>query len=225
MPTKPENTEDVIEDVKEMVKERQSLWTYLSWVLLIGTAAFSIYTQSWNMVFLTSIVLILTLLPFLFQSMSGLRLPRGFVGGIVFFIVSTLFLGEIGDFYERFWWWDAVLHTGSAIGFSMIGVLLVLYLVKGNRLRAPHWMLAVMAFCFAMAIGAVWEIFEFAVDQILGLNMQKSGLRDTMWDLIVDAIGAVIGSIAGYIYVKRRGANFLSNTLEKIVRENPQHFR
>jgi hypothetical protein len=53
-----------------------------------------------------------------------------------------------------------------------------------------------------LSIGALWEIFEFLMDSLFGLNMQKSGLIDTMWDLIVDALGALVISILGYLYLK-----------------------
>lgn len=50
-----------------------------------------------------------------------------------------------------------------------------------------------------MAIGGIWEIFEFAMDQVFGMNMQKSGLIDPMWDLIVDALGPLFSVTTGYL--------------------------
>ena len=97
-----------------------------------------------------------------------------------------------------------VLHGGSAIAFGLVGSLLMLMLVKGERLKAAPLTVAFFAFCFAVMIGAVWEIWEFTLDQLFGLNTQKSGLVDTMWDLIVDAIGALIGASAGWAYLKGR---------------------
>ncbi|WP_017930484.1 hypothetical protein [Robiginitomaculum antarcticum] len=219
--------EQTLEDTKEIVKERQSIVTYLCWALLLGALAFGIFTQSWNMVFLAVMVFILTMLPFFFQSVVHIKLPIGFVGGIVFFMVGTIFLGEAGDFYERFWWWDAFLHTFSAVGFGLTGVIIVLFLVRGDQISAsPPSMLVLMAFSFAVSIGAVWEVFEFGMDQIFGTNMQKNGLMDTMYDLIVDIIGAAMGAMAGYIFLKsrRRGRGLLSNTIEKVIEENPEHF-
>ncbi|MBN1539799.1 MAG: hypothetical protein JW939_06615, partial [Candidatus Thermoplasmatota archaeon] len=55
---------------------------------------------------------------------------------------------------------------------------------------------------FAVTLGVLWEIFEFGVDQLFGWNMQRSGLKDTMTDLIVDVLGALSVSIAGYLYMK-----------------------
>src|SRR3546814_9429666 len=77
--------------------------------------------------------------------------------------------------------------------------------------------LAVFAFCFSQAIGALWEIFEFTMDQVFGLTMQKpmlgdpSGLTDTMWDLIVNAIGALAISVAGWRYLSRARSSYLDN--------------
>ncbi len=72
---------------------------------------------------------------------------------------------------------------------------------------------ALFAFCFAVAVGGLWEIYEFLVDELMGQNMQKfilpdgtilighQALSDTMGDLIIDAIGALIASIIGYISI------------------------
>ncbi|MEM7729965.1 MAG: hypothetical protein AAF311_11945 [Pseudomonadota bacterium] len=210
----------------ETLKNRtHSVFTWVSWLLLLGAAAFGVLTQNWNMVFLAGVVTALTLMPFVFESWTDLRLPKSFIGAVVAFIVGTIFLGEVGDFYERFWWWDVVMHTGSAIGFAMIGIVLMLIFVRGKRLDAPPLLCALMAFSFALSIGALWEIFEYFMDTVFGLNMQKSGLVDTMNDLIVDSIGAVIGAGAGYWYLKRGGSKFLPLTIEKFVEENPHVFK
>ena len=227
MTQKSETFEQKLDHTKELVQERHSIMTYLSWALLAGTAAFSLYTQNWDTFFLSLMVFALTLLPFLFQSFSKFTLPRGLVGAIVFFMVATILLGEAGNFYERFWWWDAALHTFSAIGISIMGMLIVLFLIRGDRIRAhPAFMLVLMAFSFAVSIGTIWEIFEFGMDQIVGTNMQKSGLVDTMYDLIVDVVGSAIGASAGYIYLKAKGhgSGLLSNTIEEAVEQNPDHF-
>ena len=216
-----------LDRTKELVQDRHSIVTYLSWALLAATAVFSLYTQNWDTAFLSVIVFALTLLSFLFQSFSKFKLPRGLVGAIVFFMVATILLGEAGNFYERFWWWDAALHTFSAIGISIMGMLIVLFLIRGDRIRThPAFMLVLMAFSFAVSIGTIWEIFEFGMDQFIGTNMQKSGLVDTMYDLIVDVVGSAIGASAGYIYLKSKGhgSGVLSNTIEEAVKQNPEHF-
>ena len=208
----------------EIINRRHSPFTYVAWALLAGSAGYGLLTANWEMAFLAGVVFLLTLLPFFLESWAQLRLPKSFIGAITLFVVGTIFLGEVGNFYERFAWWDIVMHTGSAIGFAMIGTVVMLIFVRGRRLDAPALLLAFMAFAFAMSIGAVWEIFEYGMDQLFGLNMQKSGLHDTMTDLIVDAIGAVIGAGAGYWYLKRGGTAFLPLTIDKFVRDNPHVF-
>jgi hypothetical protein len=202
----------------------QSFITYLIWALLLVVSIAALVTARWSLAFVSTLTLLITFLPLLFQSWAGIRIPRGFTAAIIFFTVATIFLGEVGDFYERFWWWDIALHTGSAIGFGMIGAVMTLMLVRGNRLTTSAGLTALFAFTFGVAIGALWEIFEFAMDQIFGLNMQKSGLIDTMYDLIVNCVGAAIGALAGYAYFRGHGTNWLSQTIAKFVRDNSRLF-
>jgi len=203
----------------------QSIVVYLIWAFLFGEALFSLWERQWNEAFVAGFTLALTLLPFVFKDRLGVRLPMTFGALIVVFLFATLFLGEVGDFYERYWWWDVVLHSGSAIGFGLIGYVLVFMLFEGDRFAAPPLALAFLAFSIAVSIGAIWEIFEFSMDSIFGMNMQKSGLVDTMWDLIVNTIGASIGALAGFLY--QRGKHFLglSRMIEQFVRANAKLFR
>ncbi|WP_052341338.1 hypothetical protein [Salinarimonas rosea] len=199
---------------------RQHGVTYLVWALLGIAAGGSAWVGNWATAFVALATFALTLLPILAQDWTGVRLPAGFVGAVAVFIVGTLFLGEVGDFYERFWWWDVLMHSGSAVGFGMIGTVLVLLIVRGDRLRAPPFLGGLLAFTFAVAIGALWEIFEYTMDQVFGLNMQKSGLRDTMWDLIVDCVGGLVGALAGYGYLRGRGGGRLARVIARFVEDN-----
>jgi hypothetical protein len=132
------------------------------------------------------------------------RLPLEFEVLLNVFIFASIFLGEVGGFYTRFWWWDAVLHTSSGLALGFIGFLILYSLYRADRLDARPALIAVFSFCFALALGVLWEVFEFAADSIVGSDMQKSGLVDTMWDLIVDAVGALIAAISGYAYMAYR---------------------
>ncbi|SHH55262.1 hypothetical protein [Marivita hallyeonensis] len=192
--------------------------TYLMWILLLTSALTAMWQGTWSVVFIALVTFALTLLPILGQGWADVSLPKGFVAAVIFFITGTLFLGEVGDFYERFWWWDVLLHTGSAVGFGMIGTVLVLLLVRGERMTVSPALAALLAFSFAVSIGAVWEIFEFSMDQIFGTNMQKSGLMDTMADLIVDCIGGAIGALAGYAYLAKGKETGLAGTIAAIAR-------
>jgi uncharacterized membrane protein YjdF len=91
--------------------------------------------------------------------------------------------------------------------------------------------IAVFAFTFAISIGTIWEVFEFAMDQVAGTNMQKemfndsSGLSDTMWDIIVNAFGALFISLIGYLYLKGNKGFFLRRWIRKFIAKNPRLFR
>lgn len=106
-------------------------------------------------------------------------------------------MGEAFDFYEKVWWWDIALHGSSSIGFGLIGFVFVLMMFEGDRFAAPPWAMCLMAFGLAVTVGTSWEIFEFTADRWFGLNMQKSGLEDTMGDLIVNVFGACLAAWLG----------------------------
>jgi hypothetical protein len=151
----------------------------------------------------------------------------------VLFIFCTLFLGEVHGFYTRFPWWDASLHTGSGLLLGMLGFMLVYILNEDAHvdLHMSPAFVALFAFFFAVGIGAIWEIFEFAMDQLFGTNMQPathgdpSGLSDTIHDLIVDTIGAGAVSLAGWRYLSKAREAKIDTWLSRFVRRNPQLFR
>lgn len=134
----------------------------------------------------------------------------------VFFLYAAIYLGEVRSFYYKIPHWDTILHTFSgamigALGFSVVKLLNDSEKVKINL--SPLFV-AIFAFSFALAIGALWEVYEYTFDGLLGLNMQKFALEngtplvgrnavsDTMKDLIVDSLGALATSAVGYISLK-----------------------
>lgn len=205
-------------------ENRPPIVLYLTWLILIGAAVIGFVTGEFSITFVGIGTLLLSLVPVWLGEKIGVTLPTAFVSAIAAFLCATLLLGEVGDFYERYWWWDVVLHGGSAVGFGLVGSLLMLMLVKGNRLTAAPFTVAFFAFCFAVMIGAVWEIWEFTLDQLFGLNTQKSGLVDTMWDLIVDTGGALIGAGAGWAYLKGRENGPLTKAIHAFVERNRRLF-
>lgn len=194
------------------------------WLLLLLFAADALISGRLSLAFVALATLALSLAPVYLGRYAHVRVPPSFVLIVTVFVGSTLFLGEVYNFYERFWWWDIMLHGGSAIGFGLIGFILVFMMFQGDRFAAPPIAVAFFAFCFAIAIGAMWEIFEFAVDQIFGTNMQKSGLIDTMSDLIVDTIGAGFGALSGFLYLKGQEKNFPMALIHDFVGRNPKFF-
>lgn len=162
----------------------------------------SIYEQVWLSVFVCVAALVAVWFPSILAKSFHVHFPIGFEMILNLFVYGTLILGEIHGFYTRFWWWDLVLHTGAGLALGFVGFLILFSLYRSGRLKASPLLIAVFSFCFALALGALWEILEFAADNIFGLTMQKSGLRDTMWDLIVDAGGAFITAFSGYVYMR-----------------------
>lgn len=202
-----------------MKRSRYPVLLWIVWVILGASAVIAMFSLHWSNVFVSITALLLTILPITFSNRLEIQLPKTFLIGISLFVFATLFLGEVFDFYNRFWWWDILLHAVSATGFGIVGFLFVFYLFKGDRFAAPPWALAMIAFCVAMALGALWELFEFGMDQLFGLNMQKSGLVDTMTDLLVDAGGALIGAISGFFWLKGQQVG-VSGMIEQFVRLN-----
>ena len=204
----------------------QPIFVLLVWAVLGITILMALWQFNLELAGVCAMALALSMAPALFSQRFDLRVPRSFTLLIVCFALGTLILGEVYDFYEKYWWWDILLHGGSALVLGMCGFVFVFYLFEGDRYAAPPMALAFIGFCFAVMVGAVWEIFEFVMDQSFGLNMQKSGLVDTMWDLIVDVIGATLGAGAGYLYLAaklRVGppgmiAEFVSENRRKLFR-------
>ena len=193
-------------------------------LLLAVEAVAAAINGIWPAVFVTLAALGLTVLPGRLANRVGLSLPPSFLAAIALFVLATLYLGEVQDFYNRFWWWDLVLHFGSAMGFGILGFLLVFMLFQGDRYAAPPWALGVLSFCLAMTVGALWEIFEYAMDTLFGFNMMKSGLPDTMADLMVDAVGAALAAGAGVVYLLDR-AGRLGAPFDLFIETNRTRFR
>ncbi|MGI9391151.1 MAG: hypothetical protein ACR2O1_13930 [Boseongicola sp.] len=198
--------------------------TWIVWTILAAATVFAVGTQHWSNVFVIVTAFFLTLLPAIYSERFRIHLPLSFLAAISLFVFATLFLGEVFDFYNRYWWWDIVLHGASAVGFGIIGFLFVFYLFQGDKYAAPPWALALISFCFAVSIGAIWEVFEFAMDQLFGLNMQKSGLTDTMGDIIVDMVGASIGAISGFFWIKGRTSG-LTGMIDEFIKLNKMGYR
>ncbi len=178
-------------------------------------------------------VMALTLAPGLLRERLPVRVPYVFQFLVVLFVFASLFLGEVRRFYDLFWWWDMVLHFGSGLLLGIFGFMLIYILNEDERahLSVRPGFMALFAFCFGLALGALWEIFEFSMDQIFGTNMQKpmlgdpSGLTDTMWDLIVDGLGAAIVALYGWYWMRRGERSFLTRWIDRVTVENPHLFR
>lgn len=197
-----------------MTKLKQlKIWISNSFLALLLTAGgFAIYAQDWMNLFLVFLTLLLTFLPDMIEKRYKVDFPTIFEVEILIFIIISMYLGEIREFYFKIWWWDLLLHSLSGVILGTWGFATVYMLNKHKRISLdlnPAF-LSFFAFCFALAVGVLWEIFEFGIDVSLGTNMQKSGLVDTMSDLIVNVIGAGIVCLLGFLDLKYRPQHFKS---------------
>ena len=223
--------------------------------LVIAALVAQIFHRNYENVFLCVLTLFLFTLPAFIERAIRIDIPDVLEIIILLFIFAAEILGEIRAYYIQYPGWDTMLHTlngflCAAIGFSLLDIL-----NRNERLKfslSPVY-LSVVAFCFSMTIGVLWEFFEFFMDQTFLLDMQKDtvvhsigsvmldpnggnvpvaihnitdvivitadgarqslglggyldvGIIDTMKDLFVNFIGAVVFSTIGFFYVKNRG--------------------
>lgn len=224
-------------------------------LLVILMMILQIFNRNYENVFLCILTLILLIIPSFIQINLKIELPTALEITILIFIFAAEILGEIQAYYLKFPFWDTVLHTVNGFLMAAIGFALVDILNRSKKfsIQLSPAFVAIVAFCFSMTIGVVWEFFECGMDQLFGLDMQKDtivhtiksvmldptksnrpvgirdiqsvmvngqdlglggyldiGLLDTMKDLFVNFIGAVVFSILGYFYVKKRGKGILA---------------
>jgi len=181
----------------------------------------SIFDKNWLVLFTAIMVLFLSSIPIFVKKRTQIQIPIELQFIILVFIYATLFLGEIHGYYNKYFWWDDILHFGSAIVFGLIGFTILCIMYSKEKIKAKPIVIATFSFFFAVGIGAIWEIFEFSMDQFFGFNMQKSGLMDTMSDLIMDTLGALIASIFGFFYLKKKKTFLFKNTdTKKLINTN-----
>jgi len=208
------------------------------WMVIVTTTIMAIdligllLNAQWFNAMLVIAIALLVLAPILLGHRLPVVVPAEFQILALAFMFSALFLGEVRDYYELIWWWDIALHTSSGLLLGLMGFLLVYILNENERIEMhmrPRFV-AFFAFLFAVAVGAVWEIFEFSMDRFFGTRMQKamlgdaSGLTDTMWDLIVDTLGALAISGMGWWYMHRRERSFIEVWIHKFIDRNPGLF-
>ena len=195
------------------------------WASLLLTALVALVLARWSLAFVSMATLALSMVPPALASRWSLTLPVPFLLATTVFFFASIFLGEAFDFYERLWWWDLALHGSSAIGFGLTGFLFVFMLFEGDRFAAPPSALALITFCVAVTVGSTWEIFEYLMDRAFGLNMQKSGLTDTMGDLMINGVGAAIASVTGYAYLVQNSAGMLGRGLSAFIAQNKRLYQ
>lgn len=162
--------------------------------------------------------LIVMMLPAMLERKWKLPVPNAIVILYYCFLYCAIYLGEVKNFYYLIPHWDDILHGFSGAMLGALGFILVDILNKDPKVKvqlSPIFV-SLFAFCFALAVGALWEVYEFAFDALLGLNMQKhtteagvalvgiDALSDTMIDIIVDACSSLIVSILGFFAIRKK---------------------
>ena len=235
----------------EVAEHKSSFAVYMVLrALVILVMILQILNRNFEDVFYCALTLILLIMPSILQVEFKIELPTPLEIIILLFIFAAEVMGEIGSYYTKFPNWDTMLHTmngflAAAIGFSLVDIL---NRQKSDKFHLSPLYLSIVAFCFSMTIGVMWEFFECTMDVFFGMDTQKDtivhtinsvmldptrtqtivritdiqdvvvngqslglggyldiGLLDTMKDLFVNFVGAVIFSIIGYFYVKKRG--------------------
>ena len=231
-------------------------------ILVIAIVILAFVFKSYESAFLGILTLALLILPSFLQVALKIELPTLLEIVILLFVFSAEILGEIANFYIRFPYWDTLLHTlngflAAAVGFSLVNLL-----NKSERFlfELSPLFTCLVAFCFSMTIGVLWEMFEYSMDTFLLFDMQKDtvihqissvtfdpamsnkvytisgidkidinghiidgyldiGLIDTMNDLIVNFIGAVVFSVFGFFYTKTKGKGEIVKSLIPTVKK------
>lgn len=176
----------------ELREHRSSFMVYFTLrVLVIVTLVLQLLNRNYENVFLCGLTLLLLIMPSLLQITFRVELPTTLEIIILIFIFAAEILGEISEFYLVFPFWDTALHTmngflAAAIGFSLVDLL--------NRSERTVFNLsplftAIVAFCFSMTIGVMWEFFEFGMDQLAGFDMQKDTVIHTIRSVTLDPGG------------------------------------
>lgn len=223
----------------EKKKEKRPFKTYLFWFVLVTLALSVVYSaimmslapaeledgapyQKLKSDYLLMLVqcllgIIVIFLPSVIERRFKVDIPNFMEGVYFIFLFAAIYLGEIRDFYYVVPHWDTILHAISGVMLASLGFYIVQLLNSSIniRLELSPFFICLFAFCFAVTLGTMWEIYEFTFDGILGLNMQKfmledgtqlagrAALSDTMKDLIVDAIGALVVCVLGFFTIKK----------------------
>ena len=206
--------------------ERLQRWiAMLLQIAILAVLVGALWERQWLVGFTAAVVLVLTFLPALVERQFDVHLPVEFTLVTCVFLYAAFALGEVRRFYHRFWWWDLLLHSVSALVMGLTGFLLVYVFYRSRRIQMAPIYVALVSFGFAVTIGVLWEIFEYLMDWSFGFNMQKSGLDDTMTDLIVDAAGGLIAALIGYRYVKGGDSLIADRIVRRFVAKNPRLFK
>lgn len=195
-------------------------WTKVTF-LLISAIAGALLQAPLLMLIAVSLLFLLAL-----ENRLHVIIPSGIATIFILFIICSLYLGSYHNFYERYSWWDDALHTFYGAAFALIGFIVIEFLSAKRGIRNDMLIICLFSFCFSVAFGAMWEIYEFMHDTLLGGNMQRidqgNGVSDTMIDLMLGSLAALIVNIYFYLYVKTGARNWITTIAQPFITKKLQ---
>lgn len=180
-------------------------------LIVLASLVSAILRQEYESAFVCVLVLFLFMLPFFIQKNFGIRLPSTLEIIILLFIFAAEILGELQSYFIQYPYWDTMLHTTNgflcaAVGFSLIDILNRDAKIKFTL--SPVYV-ALAAFCFSMTIGVLWEFFEFGMDRLFHMDMQKDTIVHTISSVMLDSTNSNIPiTIDGITSVAVNGRDF-----------------
>ena len=173
---------------QEIKANKSSLFAFaILWICTLAVLLHGAWCGKWDRVFTGALCLVLFLLPPIVERSFSLQLPATLEICAYLFVFCAGVLGEIGDFYQRFSAWDALLHAANGFLFAGFGFCLFSLFEKKRTVRtlpSPAYQ-SFTAFCFSMTVGVLWEIFEFCADTFLHTDMQKDSFRTAIYSLLL----------------------------------------
>ena len=191
----------------------------ITWILrlfMFAAIIISVARMNFFLIFSSVVVLIFSFVPAMISRRFKIVLPIEVDFILAVFLYVHFILGEMQEYYKLFWWFSGVLHLSSGVLFGLLGFVIAYVLLSTHKIKAAPSFVILFTLSLSMATGAAWEIFEYTMDQTLGFNMQKSGLIDTMWDLIANFLGALLISLFGYLYLRYSREGFIKRVIRKV---------
>ena len=174
---------------KELREHRSSFIVFYTLrVLVIVSLIRQIMLRSYESAFFCILTLVLLYLPSWIQVKLRIELPPPLEITILCFIFAAEILGEVNAFYVVVPNWDTMLHTLNGFLAAAVGFSMVLLLNDDERLTfdLSPFFLALVAFCFSMTIGVLWEFFEFGMDWFFHTDMQKDTVVNAIYTVALD---------------------------------------
>lgn len=181
----------------------------LAWLLralILLTAIVHAAQGAWLYVLLCLAAVALVVIPAWMARSSAANLPVEIELVLLWWLVADMTLGRLAALYDTSAWFDKALHLGNSVLLGMLGFLAVYVLHFTGKLPAGKIVTGVIIVVLTLGIGAFWEILEYLSDVFFAKGAQGSPLQspldDTMWDLILDGMGGLIGGVLGPIYMR-----------------------